>query len=163
MAAGVPAVLGTLPGADENATRDLMIGFHREMSQGHLRRAGPPTLSNATQFRRTAVDSALGVRWCFTAPIDSPPKQEHEMNRRNFVSRVALGGALPPVRVSGHPSQAAAAGQVNVRFVGMMAFVERADRSFLVATPGQQAMHHMTHMPFLMARKRLADREGAST
>lgn len=34
MAAGVPAVLGTLPGADESATRDLMIGFHREMSQG---------------------------------------------------------------------------------------------------------------------------------
>ena len=34
MAAGVPAVVGTLPGADENATRDLMIGFHREMSKG---------------------------------------------------------------------------------------------------------------------------------
>lgn len=34
MAAGVPAVLGTLPGADEDATRDLMIGFHREMSKG---------------------------------------------------------------------------------------------------------------------------------
>jgi CHAT domain-containing protein len=34
MAAGVPAVIGTLPGADENATRDLMIAFHREMSQG---------------------------------------------------------------------------------------------------------------------------------
>jgi CHAT domain-containing protein len=33
-AAGVPAVVGTLPGADENATRDLMIGFHREMSKG---------------------------------------------------------------------------------------------------------------------------------
>jgi CHAT domain-containing protein len=32
--AGVPAVVGTLPGADENATRDLMIAFHREMSQG---------------------------------------------------------------------------------------------------------------------------------
>jgi CHAT domain-containing protein/tetratricopeptide (TPR) repeat protein len=31
MAAGVPAVLGTLPGADETASRDLMIGFHREM------------------------------------------------------------------------------------------------------------------------------------
>jgi CHAT domain-containing protein len=31
IAAGVPAVLGTLPGADEQATRDLMIGFHREM------------------------------------------------------------------------------------------------------------------------------------
>ncbi|HWI17287.1 MAG TPA: CHAT domain-containing protein [Vicinamibacterales bacterium] len=33
MAAGVPAVLGTLPGADDNAARDLMIGFHREMSR----------------------------------------------------------------------------------------------------------------------------------
>jgi CHAT domain-containing protein len=34
MTAGVPAVLGTLPGADEHATRDLMIGFHREMTTG---------------------------------------------------------------------------------------------------------------------------------
>jgi len=34
MAAGVPAALGTLPGANESAARDLMIGFHREMSQG---------------------------------------------------------------------------------------------------------------------------------
>jgi CHAT domain-containing protein len=34
MAAGVPAVLGTLPGADDQAIRDLMIGFHRAMSQG---------------------------------------------------------------------------------------------------------------------------------
>jgi CHAT domain-containing protein len=33
MAAGVPAVLGTLPGANESATRDLMIGFHREMAK----------------------------------------------------------------------------------------------------------------------------------
>jgi CHAT domain-containing protein len=34
MTAGVPAVLGTLPGAEKNATRDLMIGFHREMASG---------------------------------------------------------------------------------------------------------------------------------
>jgi CHAT domain-containing protein len=34
LAAGVPAVVGTLPGASENATRDLMISFHREMSKG---------------------------------------------------------------------------------------------------------------------------------
>jgi CHAT domain-containing protein len=34
MAAGVPAVLGTLPGANEGATRDLMIGFHREIAKG---------------------------------------------------------------------------------------------------------------------------------
>ena len=46
----------------------------------------------------------------------------------------------------------ATANQVNVRFVGMMTFLERADRSFLVATPGQHALHHMMHAPFLMAR-----------
>ena len=34
MAAGVPAVVGTLPGADESAARDLMIGFHRELAKG---------------------------------------------------------------------------------------------------------------------------------
>jgi CHAT domain-containing protein len=34
LTAGVPAVIGTLPGADENTVRDLMIGFHREMSKG---------------------------------------------------------------------------------------------------------------------------------
>jgi len=34
MAAGVPAVVGTLPGADEGAARDLMIGLHRELASG---------------------------------------------------------------------------------------------------------------------------------
>jgi hypothetical protein len=34
----------------------------------------------------------------------------------------------------------------------MMTFVERVDRSFLVATPGQHALHHMMHVPFLMSR-----------
>ncbi|MDP2320833.1 MAG: CHAT domain-containing protein [Acidobacteriota bacterium] len=34
MAAGVPAVLGALPGANEAATRELMVGFHRLMSTG---------------------------------------------------------------------------------------------------------------------------------
>ncbi|MFM8535638.1 MAG: hypothetical protein ACKOEC_18965 [Acidimicrobiia bacterium] len=34
----------------------------------------------------------------------------------------------------------------------MMTFLERSDRSFLVATPGQHGLHHMTHVPFLMAR-----------
>jgi CHAT domain-containing protein len=33
LSAGVPAVLGTLPGANEHATRDLVIGFHREMAK----------------------------------------------------------------------------------------------------------------------------------
>ena len=74
------------------------------------------------------------------------------MNRRQFVSRVSLGAAaactLAPSSLAAAPS-----GQVNVRFVGMMTFLERADRSFLVATPGHHALHHMTHTPFLMARK----------
>ena len=74
LAAGVPAVLGTLPGADESATRDLMIGFHREMAAQACPPSRPSHESNATQCSRTAVDSALGLRWCFTAPIDSPPK-----------------------------------------------------------------------------------------
>jgi hypothetical protein len=75
------------------------------------------------------------------------------MNRRNFVSRVTLGGVAAACTGFGKPVAASPANRVNVRFVGMMTFVERADRSFLVATPGQQAMHHLTHTPFLMARK----------
>jgi hypothetical protein len=74
------------------------------------------------------------------------------MNRRDFVSRVSLGAAAACTGF-GRPAQAAAASQpLNVRFVGMMTFLERADRSFLVATPGQHALHHMMHVPFLMAR-----------
>jgi hypothetical protein len=76
------------------------------------------------------------------------------MNRRAFVSRVTLGGVAAACTGFGRPALAATStNQVNVRFVGMMTFVERADRSFLVATPGNEAMHHMTHTPFLMARK----------
>lgn len=76
------------------------------------------------------------------------------MNRRSFVSRVTLGGVAAACSGFGRPAQGAPiANQVTVRFVGMMTFVERADRSFLVATPGNEAMHHMTHTPFLMARK----------
>jgi anti-sigma factor RsiW len=72
------------------------------------------------------------------------------MNRRQFVSRVSLGAAAACTTFA-KPSLAATGGRVNVRFVGMMAFVERADHSFLVATPGQH-VHHMTHVPFLMAK-----------
>jgi len=75
------------------------------------------------------------------------------MNRRQFVSRVSLGTAAVCTPLAHSSLAAAPSGQVNVRFVGMMTFVERADRSFLVATPGHHAFHHMTHTPFLMARK----------
>jgi hypothetical protein len=74
------------------------------------------------------------------------------MNRRAFVSRVTLGGVAAACTGLGKSVQAApSAGQVNIRFIGMMAFVERRDRSFLVATPGE-THHHMAHVPFLMAQ-----------
>ena len=75
------------------------------------------------------------------------------MNRRQFVSRVSLGAAAACTPLAHSSLAAAPSGQLNVRFVGMMTFMERADRSFLVATPGHHAFHHMTHTPFLMARK----------
>jgi len=73
------------------------------------------------------------------------------MNRRHFFGRAVLGAAAACTAVA-RPSFAApsTAGQLNLRFVGMMGFIERMDRSFLVATPGQS--HHMTHIPFIMAR-----------
>jgi hypothetical protein len=71
------------------------------------------------------------------------------MKRRDFVSRVALGAAA--ACTLGRSSVSAAPGTLNVRFIGMMGFVERRDRSFLVATPGE-THHHMAHVPFLMAR-----------
>jgi hypothetical protein len=75
------------------------------------------------------------------------------MNRRNFVSRVVLGGAAAACTHFGGSAYAApSSGSFKFRFIGLMGFVERQDRSFLVATPGQ-SHHHTTHVPFLMARK----------
>lgn len=75
------------------------------------------------------------------------------MNRRDFVSRVTLGGVAAACTSFGNSVQASpSSGQLRMRFVGMMAFIERNDRSFLVATPGQLHAHHLTHVPFLMAK-----------
>ena len=73
------------------------------------------------------------------------------MNRRAFVSRVTLGGVAVACTALRPSEASAAAGQFRMRFVGMMGFIERADHSFLVATPGQLT-HHLTHVPFLMAK-----------
>jgi hypothetical protein len=75
------------------------------------------------------------------------------MNRRQFVSRVSLGAAAACTTFAKPSLAEPSPGQLNLRFVGMMGFIQRADRSFLVATPGQHGTHHMTHVPFLMARK----------
>lgn len=72
------------------------------------------------------------------------------INRRQFVTRVSMGAAA--LAALPQSTTAAPSGRLTVRFVGMMTFIERQDRSFLVATPGQHAMHHMVHTPFLMAR-----------
>jgi hypothetical protein len=75
------------------------------------------------------------------------------MNRRDFVSRVTLGGVAACTSLATPALATPGSGPVNIRFVGMMGFIERRDRSFLVATPGQAHSHHMTHVPFLMARR----------
>jgi len=72
------------------------------------------------------------------------------MNRRDFVSRVVLGGAAACTNLSGQAYASQSSGRLTMRFVGMMGFIERTDRSFLAATPG--AHHHMNHVPFMMAR-----------
>jgi hypothetical protein len=74
------------------------------------------------------------------------------MNRRDFVSRVALGAAAACTAFPRGTEAAMPSGHLRLRFVGMMAFIERNDHSFLVATPGQVATHHMSHVPFLMAK-----------
>jgi hypothetical protein len=74
------------------------------------------------------------------------------MNRRDFVSRVTLGAAAACTHLGTPAFAAPAPSGFKFRFIGMMAFIERKDRSFLVATPGQ-SHHHATHVPFLMARK----------
>jgi tetratricopeptide (TPR) repeat protein len=49
LTAGVPAVLGTRPGADESETRELIVGFHREL-------AGQVSASEAlTRVQRNAL------------------------------------------------------------------------------------------------------------
>jgi hypothetical protein len=54
------------------------------------------------------------------------------MNRRDFVSRVVLGGAAAAcTNLSGSAYAAPAPGSFKMRFIGLMGFVERKDRSFL--------------------------------
>ena len=74
------------------------------------------------------------------------------MKRRDFVGRVVLGGAVACTNLGGSAYAAPVSSAFKFRFVGLMGFVERKDRSFLVATPGD-SHHHATHIPFLMARK----------
>jgi hypothetical protein len=74
------------------------------------------------------------------------------MKRRDFVSRVALGAAAACTALPRSSEASSVSGQLKLRFVGMMAFIERNDHSFLVATPGQVHTSHMTHVPFLMAK-----------
>jgi CHAT domain-containing protein len=63
LAAGVPAVLGTLPGADESATRELMVGFHREV-------AGQASAAEAlSRVQRNALKQNGGRLGAWTALV----------------------------------------------------------------------------------------------
>jgi CHAT domain-containing protein len=62
LAAGVPAVLGTLPGADERESRELIVGFHRQLaSQASAAEALARIQRNALQQngRRVGAWTAL--------------------------------------------------------------------------------------------------------
>jgi CHAT domain-containing protein len=62
LTAGVPAVLGTLPGADGTATRDLIVGFHRYVSSGMAAEEALATLQRNvlhSNGRRLGAWSAL--------------------------------------------------------------------------------------------------------
>ena len=63
LAAGVPAVLGTLPGADERESRELMVGFHRQM-------ASQVTAAEAlAQVQRNAIQQNGGRLGAWTALV----------------------------------------------------------------------------------------------
>jgi CHAT domain-containing protein len=51
MTAGARAVVGTLPGADETAIRDLMVGFHRRLA------SGMPAGEALTELQRNVLQS----------------------------------------------------------------------------------------------------------
>jgi hypothetical protein len=74
------------------------------------------------------------------------------VNRRHFLGQVVLGSAAVSSfapRLSGAEQSA---GTLRIKFVGMMGYITRSDRSILVAAPGQHPMGHYPHVPFLMAR-----------
>jgi CHAT domain-containing protein len=63
IAAGVPAVLATLPGIDETAADDLMIDFHREMT------AGIPAGDALSRVQRNALKKNGGRLGAWTALV----------------------------------------------------------------------------------------------
>ncbi|HXG89725.1 MAG TPA: hypothetical protein VNJ02_15455 [Vicinamibacterales bacterium] len=74
------------------------------------------------------------------------------MNRRHFLGQIALGSAAVATTFRTPLSASPSKSGLTVKFVGMMGYIERTDKSMLVALPGHQAMHHLSHVPFLMAR-----------
>ena len=74
------------------------------------------------------------------------------MNRRHFLGQVVLGSAAVSSLISRESSAEQTAGTLRVKFVGMMGYITRTDRSMLVALPGHDPMGHFPHVPFLIAR-----------
>jgi hypothetical protein len=75
------------------------------------------------------------------------------VNRRHFLGQVAFGSVILASHVRNPLTAAERSGGFTVRFVGMMGFVERTDRSLMVALPGHPRMGHYSHASFLMARR----------
>ncbi|MGH9174753.1 MAG: hypothetical protein ACRD1H_10355 [Vicinamibacterales bacterium] len=75
------------------------------------------------------------------------------MNRRHFLGEIAFGSVILASHNRSPLLAAEPPGGLNIRFVGMMGFVERSDRSLMAALPGDPRMGHYAHASFLMARK----------
>jgi hypothetical protein len=75
------------------------------------------------------------------------------VNRRHFLGQFAFGSAVLASHVRTPLTAAEHSGGLTVRFVGMMGFVERSDRSLLAALPGHPRVGHYAHASFLMAKR----------
>jgi hypothetical protein len=74
------------------------------------------------------------------------------VDRRHFLGQVVLGTAIAPSLSSLPTANAQTNGVLQIKFVGMMGYITRTDRSMLIAMPGHHPMGHYGHVPFLMAR-----------
>jgi hypothetical protein len=75
------------------------------------------------------------------------------VNRRHFLGQIAFGSAVVAAHARTPVHAASPPADLTVRFIGMMGFIERSDRSILTALPGHTRLGHYSHAPFLMARK----------
>jgi hypothetical protein len=74
------------------------------------------------------------------------------VDRRLFLGKVVLGSTILSSLSPRVTRAEQATGTLKIKFVGMMGYITRSDRTIMVATPGHHPMGHYPHVSFLMAR-----------